>query len=342
MGGADRPARLLHIFDVPEILPSGMPIAIFNQMKQQMDLGHTVLSVNYQPMSRSSQTKVDFQALAPCESRVVSSILRLIIEVRELSGTVDGIYIHGLWTRSALSALFMPEAMRQKVRHAPHGALDRAAMQFGYFKKQIAWHMAQKHALQMAGTVIATSPRELDGIKQILPHANLELVPLSLPKIDPAPIPNGARQRLLYFGRIHPIKGIRAILKAWKAVHSQLPTWDLVLMGPQEEAWLEQFEDMAKNLKLPRVAFLPAVMPDRRLEALAAASLVVAPSQTENFGLVIAEALALGRNVIASEQTGWEPRPGLVLFTDQIGLEQAILVEAQKFSQEPESHRVSV
>lgn len=326
----DVPRRLLHIFDVPEVLPSGMPIAIFSQIEHQLAFGHTVFSLNYWPQTGSAQKLADFIARAPVRPEIVSSWHEIAGKVHRWGETLDEIYIHGLWNRSALTTLCLAAPLRAKVRHAPHGALDPAALQFGYLKKQLAWHVVQKWALVQAGCVVATSAREYDGIRRRLPRAKIDIVPLILPAIQPAPAPLGPRKRLLYFGRIHPIKGIEAILQAWHDIHLLLPDWDLALIGPQEEPWFSQFTKMANTLKLPRVSFHPEVMPDRRLEVLATANLVLAPSQTENFGLVIAEARALGRTVVASEQTGWRAEPGLVLFSGPSGLKDAILLEAQK------------
>lgn len=337
MRGGTQPRRVLHIFDVPHILASGMPIAIFNQIRQQLESGHTVLALNYWPKSGPHQILEDFLALVPCVPCVVSSMRALLVEVNALNDTIDEIYIHGLWTRSALCASLLSKPIATKIRHAPHGALDQAAMHFGYLKKLMTWHIAQKWALERASTVIATSPREREGIRRYLPEANIQLVPLQLPIIDPVPTPNGPRKRLLYFGRIHPIKGIEAILKAWKALHTQLPDWDLALIGPQEEPWSSHFRKMAEDINLPRVTFQQEVMPNERLQVLATANLVLAPSLTENFGLVIAEALALGRTVIASEQTGWDDQPNLVLFSNQAEFQKAILSAARKHSQEAES-----
>lgn len=328
-----QPSRLLHIFDVPQILPSGMPIAIFNQIMQQIASGHTVLSVNFWAPNAPPKRLAEFQAAAPSAPRLALSMRELIHDVRDLSSTVDQIYIHGLWSRSALCALFLPESSCAKIQHAPHGALDQAAMHYGYFKKQVLWHVAQKWALDRAGTLIATSTRELEGIKRHLPRANIQLVPLSVPSIAAIPAQYGPRKRLLYFGRIHPIKGIGAILEAWKEAHLHLPDWDLDLIGPQEEPWTSHFKEHVDELNLPRVSFHPEVRPDKRLETLATANLVLAPSLTENFGLVIAEGLAIGRTVIASEQTGWEARPGLVLFSDQAAFQRAILAEAFKVNE---------
>ncbi|OYU77556.1 MAG: hypothetical protein CFE32_05205 [Alphaproteobacteria bacterium PA3] len=339
MGGKVQPRRVLHIFDVPEVLPSGMPIAIFNQVSQQIELGHAVYTVNYWPKGGAHQTLSGFLALVPGTPSIVRSMRALLKEVRALSENVDDIYIHGLWTRSALCALFLPRLIRAKIRHAPHGALDNAALQFGYLKKRVTWYVAQKWALERAGAVIATSRREMEGIQKHLPQANTQLIPLQLPNIAAVPNPNGPRKRLLYFGRIHPIKGIAAILNAWKALHADMPDWDLALIGPQEEPWSSQFRKMAEDLDLPRVTFQQEVMPNERLLVLATANLVLAPSLTENFGLVIAEALALGRTVIASKQTGWHEQPRLILFSNQIEFQKAILSEAHRQSQDSENAR---
>ncbi len=79
--------------------------------------------------------------------------------------------------------------------------------------------------------------------------------------------------------------------------------WHLVMCGPDQVGWQAELTAMAKRLKVAeRVTWAGMVSGDSKWGALRAAEVFVLPSHQENFGIVVAEALACGTPVLISNK----------------------------------------
>jgi glycosyltransferase involved in cell wall biosynthesis len=161
------------------------------------------------------------------------------------------------------------------------------------------------------------------------------------PKLRTAIIPNGvhvpehlARRpgdgtlRLVSLGRLHPKKGIENLLDAASMLGDL--RWSLAIAGKGDPEYAASLERKIAGLGLTdRVTMLGEVIGPDKQAALENADLAVFPSYTENFGLVIAEAMAHGLPVIASKATPWsevEQRGcGLWVDNDPASVKEAIL-----------------
>ncbi|MGH9933430.1 MAG: glycosyltransferase, partial [Pyrinomonadaceae bacterium] len=110
---------------------------------------------------------------------------------------------------------------------------------------------------------------------------------------------------LVYLGRLHPIKGIENLLHAVALTDR---TVELSIFGDGESGYRESLEMLARQLKIEdRVTFCGQIdKDDLKDEIFFAADLVIAPSFSEAFCMVVAEALAHGVPVIASTGTPWK------------------------------------
>jgi glycosyltransferase involved in cell wall biosynthesis len=129
--------------------------------------------------------------------------------------------------------------------------------------------------------------------------------------------------------RLHPKKGVDVLLRAWarqKEVASE--KWRvtsaeqgesfgllvssslspvLVLAGPDLIGYRREIEKMVKELGLEdSVVITGEVQGEMKAALLANADVFVLPSYSENFGIVVAEAMAWRRPVIASTGTPWK------------------------------------
>ena len=87
--------------------------------------------------------------------------------------------------------------------------------------------------------------------------------------------------------------------------------WRLVIAGPDEQGTRAALERQARELGLmDSITFTGAVYGEEKDRLMEAANLFVLPSRSENFGLVVAEALAAGVPVIATQGTPWQELMG--------------------------------
>ena len=109
---------------------------------------------------------------------------------------------------------------------------------------------------------------------------------------------------LLFLGRIHPVKGLLDLVNAWAEIRN--PQWRVVLAGGDEDNHRAELESAIRARGLEQsFSFAGAVAGDARWECYRAADLFVLPSHSENFGIVVAEALACGVPVITTRGTPW-------------------------------------
>jgi len=114
---------------------------------------------------------------------------------------------------------------------------------------------------------------------------------------------------LLYVGRLHPIKGVDLLIRAFGHVRKTHPETRLVILGDGEARG--DLEALAAELGLSRgaepegdaaVVFLG--LKDDPLPFYRRAGLVVLPSRTEGMSNVLVEAMALGKGVVATAVGG--------------------------------------
>lgn len=97
-------------------------------------------------------------------------------------------------------------------------------------------------------------------------------------------------RRVTFLGRDDPRKGLAVILGAWPAVHAAVPDAELVVIGAQ------------RSEEIPGVRFVGRVDEAEKRALLASGTIHAAPNlRGESFGIVVAEAMAAGSAVVASD-----------------------------------------
>jgi len=143
-----------------------------------------------------------------------------------------------------------------------------------------------------------------------LPGVNTVLVPngVEIPSRIGRRVKDDGHFRLAYLGRLHPKKGIENLLSAYKMVNENLGvTSSLIIAGAGDAEYTETISIQIHKLGLSqRVKMIGHVAGQTKKKLFECADVVIVPSHTENFCLVVAEALAHGVPVIASRGTPWK------------------------------------
>ncbi len=226
---------------------------------------------------------------------------------------VDVVHNHSLWSMVNVAAGWVVPGRRAKLVTSPRGTLSAWALGRNKILKSWLWPL-QRRVLARADMLHATSDVELQEIRAQGFTAPVVVVPngIDLPDMSLASVrEKGGVRTLLYLGRIHPIKGLDRLLSAWAQLQGQgrHPQWRLVIAGKGEAAHVQDVQALAARLGVQRVEFPGPLYGEAKAQAYFAAEIFVLPTHSENFGMVVAEALAHGCPAVVSRGAPW---PGLV------------------------------
>jgi len=226
----------------------------------------------------------------------------------------DLVHIHALWSYSSVAAA--RAAIRADVPFIlrPAGMLSNYSLTHGAWKKRLSWHLVDRPVVARAAAFHATSSAETEEIRNVRSDATVHIIPNGVHEdafsVEPPPnhAANGrkhsCRPFVLFLSRLHPKKGIvDLLLPAWAQVQTDA---ELAIAGgpdAHEPQYAQQVRNEVDRLGLAgRVKFLGEIPPSQRWELYDRAELFVLPSHSENFGVVVAEAMARGCPVIVTDQ----------------------------------------
>jgi glycosyltransferase involved in cell wall biosynthesis len=120
---------------------------------------------------------------------------------------------------------------------------------------------------------------------------------------DQSPIPKNSDFLIASVGRLHPSKGYDTLLKSMPLVISEFPSAKLVIIGNGIQK--EYLQRLCSDLGISEhVIFLGRKTPAEVIDFLRNIDLFVLSSKWEGFGLVLIEAMALGKPVVATNVGG--------------------------------------
>lgn len=221
---------------------------------------------------------------------------------------IDVAHIHGLWRMPYLQVARTARALATPVVVSVHGMLHPTALERRSLAKRLFRSLVQDPMLlDRAACLHATAADEAEFIRRAGYRGPIAVVPWGIDRPPATPVLTSTDAPLLvYLGRLHPSKGIDTLLAAWARIAGRFRAWRLLLAGYDEDGYRPALEAQAGALGIARRVTFAGPVADGDREALfAAASIVVLPSPAENFGLVIAEALARGIPAVATTGAPW-------------------------------------
>lgn len=229
--------------------------------------------------------------------------------LKEAVKTTDVMHTNGLWMLPQIYPAWVTKNTDCKFVLSPRGSFATWSLKKGWLKKKIFAFLIQNAALRHVDMFHATCEKEYHEIRALGYKQPVAIVPIGMdiPKgnasVDKRD-PNRLR-RIVFFGRIHKVKAVDNLVRAWSALHESLPQWELVIAGPDCGAKPELDAIIAED-NIPRVRFTGELNGQAKYDFLTDADIYVLPSHTENFGVTAAEALASGTPTVASQGTPWE------------------------------------
>jgi glycosyltransferase involved in cell wall biosynthesis len=253
----------------------------------------------------------------------------------------DLIHIHGLYLYPTLAAFRVARSEAKPYVVSPRGTLDPALRHRSRLLKAITDRLWQRRMLDEATVLHYTTLEEAALVRDLGFRAPAMVVPNGFDYAEfqfPGDA-DGFRDRhlrgfhgqiVLSLGRVSYKKGIDILIRAMPAIAARVPDVRLVIAGPDDEGLTSQLAAVASVKGVEdHVVFTGMLREDERLAALAAASVWALPSQTENFGNVVVEAMAAGVPVVISPEVNLaseieSARAGLVRERAPRGFAEAI------------------
>lgn len=220
----------------------------------------------------------------------------------------DIIHDHGAWLPSNIVAARIARKFNIPLVTSPRGMMSSWAWNNRPWKKRAAWTLYQQKTLGIAAMIHATSLAEAEDLKSLGVRQPVSVIPngVERPSVDFEPGTSDRNENCaLFLSRLHPKKGLDMLLDAWSRVDAE--GWELKIVGPSKNGYRRQLKDRAEELGLGRTVTFEAEVNDRqKWEKYRTADLFILPSYSENFGIVVAEAMAAGVPVITTKGTPWQ------------------------------------
>lgn len=219
---------------------------------------------------------------------------------------------NGIWLPFNHQVIYRGKQARLPIVIQVQGMLEPWAFRFKSLRKRLAWILYQRKDLQSADLLFANSTQEAQSLLNLGLHRPIACIPngVHLPTLmEPSEKPPDAVRTALFLSRIHPKKGLLLWIQAWSKVR---PTgWRLVIAGPDEAGHRQKVEKAVAEYGLERVVtFVGAVEGEAKDRLYREADIFVLPTLSENFGMVVAEALSYGIPVITTRTAPWEDLVG--------------------------------
>lgn len=223
-------------------------------------------------------------------------------------------HIHALFSPVSTAAATICRKKKLPYILRPLGTLDPADLQKKKQLKKIYGYLLEKPNLLGASGIHFTSQKESDVSSRFGVKTKDLVVPLGVEIPDNLPSLNVTRQNLgisenipliLFMSRIEPKKGLDLLIPALETLLNEGLNFHFILAGanPQDQNYENSIKDKIINSLLGKCTTITGFVTGKsKLELLQDADLFVLPSYYENFGIAVAEAMAMGIPVVISNE----------------------------------------
>jgi glycosyltransferase involved in cell wall biosynthesis len=326
----------------------GGPIEALKQTTKALSaLGHVteVVTLDDPKMPWVTGQNLSIHALGPC-TRLYSVCPRLIPWLKRNGEKYDVIIQHGLWNYTSVATWTALRRLSKPYFVYTHGMLDpwfRESYPIKHLAKQIVWWLADGRLLRDARAVLFTTEEERLLARDAFWPYHLREIVVGYGTADVAGEPAEqieafrslvpelrGRRYLLFLSRIHPKKGCDQLIRAFAPLALLNPDLDLVVAGPDQVGSRVELERIARQEGIAQRVHWPGMLQNEvKWGAFRACDAFVLPSHQENFGIVVAEALACGKPVLITNKVNiWREvkaaEAGLVAEDNELGISELL------------------
>jgi glycosyltransferase involved in cell wall biosynthesis len=221
---------------------------------------------------------------------------------------VDLLHVHGLWMPACFLASRVARQQGIPLVITPHGMLEPWAWRYHAWKKRPVWWLCEQRNVRAAAVLHATAQAEVAGLRQLGVTNPIAMIPngVALPaETAHQRVAGDGCRTILFLSRIHPKKGLLHLVAAWQ--RARVAGWRVVVAGPDPDGHLAEVRQAAQQAGVAADFDFPgSVYGDDKWRLYREADLFILPTFSENFGVVVAEALGMGVPVITTKGAPWQ------------------------------------
>jgi glycosyltransferase involved in cell wall biosynthesis len=221
---------------------------------------------------------------------------------------IDIIHSHGLRNGIGIEALHVKDLRNVPLLITPHGMLYQALLQRGRTRKWLVNHLWDNRYRAAADAFHATSASEATVIHATGVKQPIRIVPIGIKpnEFNLPRSPRTGKKTLLFLGIMDRKKGLLRLAQAWGKLHRDFADWQLIIAGPDSDGHADEVRaELARLNAADAVSFPGPVYGEAKARLYRDADLFVLPTDWENFGIAVAEALASELPVITTVGAPW-------------------------------------
>jgi len=254
----------------------------------------------------------------------------------------DLIHIHGIWHHLLFVAYKAAKKFHKPFIITPHGTLEPWPLSYKFLRKKIYYSLIQKRILKEASAIQAITTQEAKNIQNLGIKTRIVVIPNGINLKEFQKIPENKtlerffpelinKKYFLFLGRLHPVKGLDLLVRAFSQITKERNDIFLVIAGPDELGYRKELEKILKSEDaMENTIFTGLVTEEKKVALLSNANFLVLPSYSEVRGISILEAAACGIPVIATHKCNFpeieEFKTGILIDPDISQLRKAILI----------------
>lgn len=220
----------------------------------------------------------------------------------------DLVHINGIWRPECWLFQIAAQNMGIPVVLSTHGMLEPYILSKNWLKKKVALLIYQHQALMNIDFFHVTAKSELHQIRKLGYKQPAKIIGngVDISEIVQKEDWNSKGQiRVLFLSRIHPKKGVEYLIDALSKL--QAHSLRVIIAGEGELDYIESLKRRSRERGVSNsIDFIGSVHGKKKWELYASSDLFILPTYSENFGIVIIEALATGIPVITTKGAPWK------------------------------------
>ena len=251
----------------------------------------------------------------PFSSRGKDEFLKLLDDIGP-----DVFHTNCCWLPMSARTAIWAKSRGYKVVYTPHGMLEPWIMKRHYWTKKLpAILLFQRRGMEVVDVIHSTADSEKANLMQLGWNKKIKVIPNCV-QVEKIKLKTSwtRTKEILFLSRVHVKKGINFLIEAvarlkdeYAAEQKEFMISRCIVAGEGDETYINELRDMAVRRGVGDIVdFVGGVYGETKWEMFRKADVFVLPTHSENFGIVVAEALASGTPVITTKGTPWQEIEG--------------------------------